>query len=372
MRPGRAGQRYDRAVMRARALAARIALAAGAGLIAAPLVAIAGSSASQQSPAPGATSAPASKVADRAVGTRHRRLRARLRAIPAAVPAGSAVLLDASRSKARGARIVAYRWDLDGNGSFETSTGSRAHVRRVIAKAGTVRVGVKVLDDRGDSSVRRIKVTGLTRPRPERSSGVIRRGPRLDGGTVRAIRRDVSFAPARPAGRTAASTIAPLHAASSSSVSIHDFKFNPSSITIHVGDTVTWTNQDSQQHTATATDGTFNTGTLNHGDVGRFTFPRAGTFNYTCKFHPFMKASVTVVGSSSNGSSSGGSSGSGSSGGSSPGSGSSSGGTSSSSSSNPLPHTGLQVISLVIAALALLGSGLVLRRGVRYPTEPPA
>src|SRR2546429_9852855 len=33
------------------------------------------------------------------------------------------------------ARIVAYRWDLDGNGSFETSTGSRAHVRRVIAKA---------------------------------------------------------------------------------------------------------------------------------------------------------------------------------------------------------------------------------------------
>ncbi|TMM12797.1 MAG: LPXTG cell wall anchor domain-containing protein [Actinobacteria bacterium] len=243
----------------------------------------------------------------------------------------------------------------------------------MIAKAGTVRVGVKVLDDRGDSSVRRIKVTGLTRPRPERSSGVIRRGPRLDGGTVRAIRRDVSFAPARPAGRTAASTIAPLHAASSSSVSIHDFKFNPSSITIHVGDTVTWTNQDSQQHTATATDGTFNTGTLNHGDVGRFTFPRAGTFNYTCKFHPFMKASVTVVGSSSNGSSSGGSSGSGSSGGSSTGSGSSGGGTGSSgSSSNPLPHTGLQVISLVIAGLALLGSGLVLRRGVRYPTEPPA
>src|SRR5207244_3988567 len=57
MRPGRAGQRYDRAVMRARALAARIALAAGAGLIAAPLVAIAGSSASQQSPAPGPATA---------------------------------------------------------------------------------------------------------------------------------------------------------------------------------------------------------------------------------------------------------------------------------------------------------------------------
>src|SRR2546429_372447 len=260
MRPGRAGQRYDRAVMRARALAARIALAAGTGLIAAPLVAIAGSSASQQSPAPGATSAPASKVADRAVGTRHRRLRARLRAIPAAVPAGSAV-----------------------------------------------------------------------------------------------------------------PNIAPPHAASSSNVSIVDFKFNPSSTTVHVGDTVVWTNQGSQQHTATATDGTFNTGTLNHGDVGRFTFTRAGTFNYTCKFHPFMKASVTVVGSSSNGSSSGGSSGSGSSGGSSTGSGSSGGGTGSSgSSSNPLPHTGLQVISLVIAGLALLGSGLVLRRGVRYPTEPPA
>jgi plastocyanin len=57
-------------------------------------------------------------------------------------------------------------------------------------------------------------------------------------------------------------------AAASGGVSIQGFAFHPGSMTVNVGDTVTWTNQDSAQHTATANDGSFDTGTLRRGQSG--------------------------------------------------------------------------------------------------------
>ena len=85
-------------------------------------------------------------------------------------------------------------------------------------------------------------------------------------------------------------------AAAPGSVSIRDFAFGPASVTVGVGETVTWSNDDSTEHTATATDGSFDTGLLGRGESGGATFESAGTFSYLCQPHPFMKGTVRVVG----------------------------------------------------------------------------
>ena len=87
----------------------------------------------------------------------------------------------------------------------------------------------------------------------------------------------------RPVARAAAST----------TVNIRDFEFSPSSVTVNVGDTVTWVNIGPTVHTATGSG--FDTGNLAKGESGSHTFTSAGTFSYLCTPHPFMKASVTVV-----------------------------------------------------------------------------
>ena len=75
-------------------------------------------------------------------------------------------------------------------------------------------------------------------------------------------------------------------------VAISGFSFSPGTVTIGVGDTVTWTNSDAQAHTATG-DG-WNTGDLGNGDAGSITFRTAGTFPYMCGIHPAMRGTVVV------------------------------------------------------------------------------
>lgn len=77
-------------------------------------------------------------------------------------------------------------------------------------------------------------------------------------------------------------------------VEIENFAFSPDDITINVGDSITFTNNDSTAHTASADNGEFNTGTLSAGALETVTFATAGTFNYFCAFHPSMTGTVTV------------------------------------------------------------------------------
>lgn len=100
----------------------------------------------------------------------------------------------------------------------------------------------------------------------------------------------------------AATTSAPSGTAQPNSVAITDFQFTPSTITVKVGDTVTWTNNGPSKHTATADDGSFDSGNLSAGQTFSHTFQTAGTFSYICTIHPFMKAQVVVQsgGSTSN------------------------------------------------------------------------
>jgi plastocyanin len=77
-------------------------------------------------------------------------------------------------------------------------------------------------------------------------------------------------------------------------VDIAGFAFSPGSITVAVGDTVTWTNADAQTHTATADDGSFDTGTIAGSTSKTVTFSTAGTFAYHCKIHRSMTATIVV------------------------------------------------------------------------------
>jgi LPXTG-motif cell wall-anchored protein len=79
------------------------------------------------------------------------------------------------------------------------------------------------------------------------------------------------------------------------SVSIIDFDFSPSAVTISVGETVTWTNDGEAPHTSSADGGEWDSGTLDPGDSFSNTFDTAGTFAYHCNIHPDMTGTVTVT-----------------------------------------------------------------------------
>lgn len=77
-------------------------------------------------------------------------------------------------------------------------------------------------------------------------------------------------------------------------VTMQNFAFNPATITIKAGDTVTWTNQDGVDHNATAADGSWATDTFGNGGSGSVTFDKPGTYTYICTIHPNMKGTVVV------------------------------------------------------------------------------
>lgn len=78
-------------------------------------------------------------------------------------------------------------------------------------------------------------------------------------------------------------------------VEIVGFAYDPDPVTVQTGGKVTWLNQDSAPHTATAGDGSFDTGTLDQGKLKSETFKQAGTYDYVCDFHPDMHGTVEVV-----------------------------------------------------------------------------
>jgi plastocyanin len=80
-------------------------------------------------------------------------------------------------------------------------------------------------------------------------------------------------------------------------VAISGFSFSPRTVTVNVGDSVTWTNSDAQTHTATSGSG-WDTGDIGNGESKSVTMSRAGTFDYICAIHPTMTGTVIVRGTS--------------------------------------------------------------------------
>jgi LPXTG-motif cell wall-anchored protein len=90
-------------------------------------------------------------------------------------------------------------------------------------------------------------------------------------------------------------------AAADTSVTVSDFTFSPGTVTIDQGDTVTWVNNGPTPHSATSSNGAFDTGIYPKGQSRSHTFNEAGTFAYICTPHPYMKGTVVVRASQAEG-----------------------------------------------------------------------
>lgn len=83
-------------------------------------------------------------------------------------------------------------------------------------------------------------------------------------------------------------------------VTVQQFRFQPEDITVVVGTTVTWSNEDRILHTVTAgapdaPTGEFDEEMPDQGTTVQVTFSTAGTFDYFCSRHPHMVGTVTVM-----------------------------------------------------------------------------
>ena len=77
-------------------------------------------------------------------------------------------------------------------------------------------------------------------------------------------------------------------------VGIENFTFSPGDVTAAVGETITWTNEDSAPHTATLDDGACDTGNIAQGATAGLVFDAAGTYAYHCNIHPNMTGTITI------------------------------------------------------------------------------
>jgi plastocyanin len=77
-------------------------------------------------------------------------------------------------------------------------------------------------------------------------------------------------------------------------VKIDNFTFGPQRLTVPVGTTITWTNQDDIPHTVVSSTMAFRSKALDTDDKFSFTFTTPGTYDYFCSLHPKMTATIVV------------------------------------------------------------------------------
>lgn len=78
-------------------------------------------------------------------------------------------------------------------------------------------------------------------------------------------------------------------------VGIDNFTFNPATVTVKAGTTVTWTNKDDIPHGIAATNNAFKRSqALDTDDSFSFTFTAPGTYQYFCYIHPHMTGTIVV------------------------------------------------------------------------------
>ncbi len=70
--------------------------------------------------------------------------------------------------------------------------------------------------------------------------------------------------------------------------------FVPNNVKVAVGGTVMWKNVDSAAHTATDSNGAFDSSLVSAGKSFKQKFDTAGTYDYVCVVHPWMKGTVVV------------------------------------------------------------------------------
>jgi plastocyanin len=91
--------------------------------------------------------------------------------------------------------------------------------------------------------------------------------------------------------------LAPPSKAATQQVMMQDYAYGPASLTVRVGDTVTWMQHDQAPHDVVTTSApvAFRSPQLSSGQSWSYTFTKPGTYSYYCSVHPDMRASVTVL-----------------------------------------------------------------------------
>jgi plastocyanin len=84
---------------------------------------------------------------------------------------------------------------------------------------------------------------------------------------------------------------APSHDAT---ISISEFMFSPTSMTVTAGTTVHWKNLDGEPHTVRSVDSSFRSDPLDQNDSFAFKFDKPGTYRYVCSIHPQMVGTIIV------------------------------------------------------------------------------
>jgi LPXTG-motif cell wall-anchored protein len=187
---------------------------------------------------------------------------------------------------------------------------------------------------------------------------------RASGVSVSSTRIATGSATRRRARQASASAVV--------AVEMGDYYFRPRDVTVGAGDSVRWNNVGTVPEGHTATGDGFDSGVLEEGESYTHRFASAGTFDYICTLHPAMRGTVTVTAASSGGGGGGQGGGGGGGGGQqgdadgggggTAGDSGSSGAGGGSASGGSLPNTGLGLIVLAQIGIALLGSGLLVRR----------
>lgn len=77
-------------------------------------------------------------------------------------------------------------------------------------------------------------------------------------------------------------------------IEVRNMAFGPAPEGLHIGDEVKWVNHDPVEHTATATDGSFDVA-LMPDSSGEVRLKQAGVISYYCRFHPGMKGQLTIA-----------------------------------------------------------------------------
>jgi hypothetical protein len=132
-----------------------------------------------------------------------------------------------------------------------------------------------------------------------------------------------------------------------------DFSFSPATITVNVGESVTWVNAGEEPHNAVGD--SFSTSLLTPGKSGSKSFSTAGTFSYVCTVHPQMKGTVKVVGAAATTPSTGSAA--------APSSDSGSTATATAEPTGPqLASSGADAWLLALVGVALLAAGTTIRR----------
>jgi plastocyanin len=282
-------------------------------------------------------------------------------ALPATPRAGERVQLTLLNIPS-GLRSVAWRVSGAPAGSRQTLGAGQISV--VFAQPGIHRVAVELIGTTVSQSRALFVLVAPASHRPRALASPAHQARHRPTSAPHRARRRLASAPHRERRRLTSARHHVARTAGDPAVGIADFHFTPATLTIHVGDTVTWTNSGPSGHTATARDGSFNTGQLSRGHSASHTFTAPGTYAYFCSIHPFMHGTVTVLAATTspapaaprpNSSNS-----------TTPAPAATAATAPATATTGPsLPNTGLPVDQELGAALALITFGLLARRAVR-------